>query len=308
MKLHKNIENLNLKNPLATIGMFDGVHKGHMEIIKTLKKTAREIGGESVVITFWPHPRMIFEGNNSVRLLTTMDEKASLMEKSDIDHLVIIPFNREFANLSYKKFVKNILVDKIKIKTIIVGYDHQFGKNREGNFEKLLELAKQYTFHVNKLDAQIVENEKVSSSLIREALQQGNIENANGFLGYAYHFTGYVVEGKKKGRSIGYPTANLILHEAYKLIPGKGVYAVKVKSGNNNYNGMMNIGYRPTIVEDNKQKTIEVHIFDYNKDLYGKELTVILDKKIRDEKKFDSIDELIQQLKKDEAEVRQYFS
>jgi riboflavin kinase / FMN adenylyltransferase len=305
LKVYKSIEGLNIKNPVATIGMFDGVHLGHREIIKSLIELARQNNGESVLLSFWPHPRMIFQGNNNLRLLTTIDEKAVLLEQSGIDHFVIVPFNRDFANISYKSFVKEYLVKKLKIKTIIMGYNHQFGKNREGNFEKLVELGRQFDFIVNKLDPQIVDNEKVSSSLIRNALQDGNIKLANRLLGYEYNFTGFVVEGNKNGRSIGFPTANLYIREPYKLIPGMGVYAVTVKMGPQLFKGMMNIGFRPTIAEDNKQKTVEVHLFDTEMDLYGKELTIFVRQKTRDEKQFQSLQSLKKQLSNDKAIIKQ---
>jgi riboflavin kinase / FMN adenylyltransferase len=197
------------------------------------------------------------------------------------------------------------LVKKLKIKTIIMGYNHQFGKNHEGNFEKLVELGRQFDFIVNKLDPQIVDNEKVSSSLIRNALQDGNIKLANRLLGYEYNFTGFVVEGNKNGRSIGFPTANLYIREPYKLIPGMGVYAVTVKMGPQLFKGMMNIGFRPTIAEDNKQKTVEVHLFDTEMDLYGKELTIFVRQKTRDEKQFQSLQSLKKQLSNDKAIIKQ---
>ena len=288
--------------------MFDGVHNGHKMIFSSLKDYAKKINGESIVLSFWPHPRMIFEGNASVRLLTTMDEKLNLLEKEEIDHFVLIPFNREFANISYKSFVKEILYKKLKINTIIIGFDHQFGKNREGDFNKLTELSKVYRFNVQKLDAQIIENEKVSSSIIRNSLNEGNIEMANKYLGYIYNFSGYVVEGKKNGRAIGYPTANLFIKEPYKLIPGSGVYAVTAIMEDKNFKGMMNIGYRPTIVEDNKQKSIEVHLFDINKDLYGKNITINVLKKVRNEEKFSSVETLKSQIKEDEVYIRKFLS
>lgn len=308
MIIHKSINNLNIKKPVVTIGMFDGVHNGHKMIFSSLKDYAKKINGESIVLSFWPHPRMIFEGNASVRLLTTMDEKLNLLEKEEIDHFVLIPFNREFANISYKSFVKEILYKKLKINTIIIGFDHQFGKNREGDFNKLTELSKVYRFNVQKLDAQIIENEKVSSSIIRNSLNEGNIEMANKYLGYIYNFSGYVVEGKKNGRAIGYPTANLFIKEPYKLIPGSGVYAVTAIMEDKNFKGMMNIGYRPTIVEDNKQKSIEVHLFDINKDLYGKNITINVLKKVRNEEKFSSVETLKSQIKEDEVYIRKFLS
>lgn len=307
MKVHKKIERLNIKNAVVTIGMFDGVHRGHKEIIQTLKKAAQKVNGETVLLSFWPHPRMIFEGDENIRLLSTMEEKVKLLEEAGIDHLVIIPFNRDFANITYKKFVRNYLVDMLNSKVVIIGYDHQFGKNREGNFDKLTELGKQYGFSVQKLDAQMVANENVSSSVARKALAKGDIELANDYLGYNYSFTGFVVEGKKNGRKIGYPTANIYMREPYKLIPGIGVYAVRVIIDEKLVPGMMNVGYRPTIIEDNKQKSIEVHIFDMKGDYYGKELTVYVKKKIREEEKFSSVDALVEQLKEDESVIRQYL-
>ncbi len=308
MRVFKSIENFEIKNPVVTIGMFDGVHKGHKEIIDTLKKSAKQLNGETVLLSFWPHPRMIFEGNKSVRLLSTMDEKVALLENAGIDNFVIIPFSREFANISYKHFVKEILVKQIKTNSVIIGYNHHFGKNREGNFEKLIYLGKKYGFNVEKLEEQMVENERVSSSVVRDALNQGKIETANKYLGYKYSFTGFVVKGNQNGIKLGYPTANIYMREPYKLIPGTGVYAVYATIDNKTYPGMMNIGFRPTIIEDNKQKSIEVHLFDFNDNLYGKEITVKLEQKTRDEQKFDSINQLKSQLKIDENMIRQIFS
>ena len=308
MRVYKNTDVVSINKPVATIGMFDGVHQGHKEILSLLKKKADEINGETVVISFWPHPRMIFEGNNSLRLLTTMDEKVYLLNKEQIKHFVILPFNRDFANIPYQEFVSDILVNKLKIHTLIVGYNHQFGKNREGNFDRLKDLSKKFNFNVQKLDPHLVNQEKVSSSIIRESLEIGNIDQANDYLGYDFNFTGFVVEGKRKGRGIGFPTANLFIREPYKLIPGTGVYAVKVKLAGEIYQGMMNIGYRPTIVEDNKQKSIEVNIFNINKDLYGKELTIFVLEKTRDEIKFGTIQELITQLHKDEEIIKKILN
>lgn len=287
---------------MVTIGTFDGVHLGHRKVIARLKEIAREHEGESVIFTFYPHPRLVTAPDETnLRLLTTLNEKKELFAQSGIDHLIVFPFTRAFSELSYTEFVEEILVKKMHTHCLVVGYDHRFGKNREGGFEYLQECAKRFGFEIEKLDALSVEKDHVSSTRIRKALEEGSIEKANRLLGYRFTLHGTVVEGKRMGRIIGFPTANIEASDPHKLIPGYGVYAVEVLISNKRYGGMLNIGSRPTFNKNADNRSIEVHIFDFSDDLYHKEITLVFAKKIRDEKKFSGIEALAEQLKKDKV-------
>ncbi len=300
MKIYHNLENFNAKNPVLTIGTFDGVHLGHQKVILKLNDFARKHQGESVIFTFHPHPRMVTSpGENNLRLLTTLDEKIRLFSKLDIDHLVIYPFTKIFSKLSYSDFVKKILVDKIKTHCLIVGYDHKFGKNREGGFEYLKECADQYGFKIEKLEALLIDSMNVSSTKIRTALQQGDIKTANRYLGYKFMLHGKVVEGRRIGRKIGFPTANIESSDEHKIIPGYGVYAVHISIENQQFGGMLNIGTRPTFNKNADNRSIEVHIFDFSGDIYNQEITLTFIDKIREEQKFVSVQALAEQLQKD---------
>lgn len=300
MKLHTNLNNFHAENPVVTIGTFDGIHLGHQKVILRLNEIAKKQKGESVIFTFYPHPRLVTSPNESnLRLLTTLKEKIKLFEKFGIDHLVVYPFNKEFSELTYSEFVKQILVDKMKTNCLVVGYDHKFGKNREGGFEYLKKCATQFNFKIERLDALSVDKENVSSTKVREALQIGNIKLANHFLGYHFTLHGTVVTGKQLGRKLGFPTANIEASDKHKIIPGYGVFAVKANVNDKNYNGMLNIGTRPTFNKNADNRSIEVNIFDFTDDIYGQELTLTFIDKIRDEQKFDSIEMLVEQLKKD---------
>lgn len=300
MKLHYNLDNFKAHKPVVTIGTFDGLHKGHQLVVNQLKQLANNIGGESVIFTFYPHPRVVTSPNeNNLRLLTTKEEKIKLFEKLGIDHLVIYPFNKAFSELSYAEFVKTILHEKIGTECLIVGYDHRFGKNREGGYEYLKKCAEQYNFNVIRTDALSVEAEKVSSTKIREALENGEIKKANDYLGYNFTLNGTVVDGKKLGRKLGFPTANIKASDKYKIIPGYGVYAVYAEIEGATFKGMLNIGMRPTFNTNADNRSTEVNIFNFTDDIYGKELTLHFIDKIRNEQKFDGIDTLIQQLKAD---------
>lgn len=300
MKVYHNINNFEAKNPVVTIGTFDGVHLGHQKVIARLKEFARKHDGESVIFTFHPHPRLVTSPNEgNLRLLTTIEEKKQLFEKSGIDHLVVYPFTKSFSELSYSSFVKNILVDKLKTRCLVVGYDHRFGKNREGSFEYLKECAKGYNFKIEKLDALLVDEVHVSSTHIRNALEDGDVEQANKFLGYRFTLHGTVVEGQRVGRKMGFPTANIEASDPNKLIPGYGVYAVEIILSGEKYGGMLNIGTRPTFNNNADNRSIEVHIFNFSGDIYNKEITLIFEAKIRDEKKFSGPEALVEQLKKD---------
>lgn len=309
MKLHRNLVHFKAQNPILTIGTFDGVHLGHQKIIDRLIYLARSLNGESVIFTFDPHPRkVVAPGETNLRILTTLDEKIELFEKSGIDHLIIYPFTPEFARLSYEQFVEQVLVQQVHTKYLVVGYDHKFGKNRQGDFEFLQESATRFGFQIEKLDVLLLNESNVSSTKIREAIQKGDLETANAFLGYPFMIHGKVVEGQKLGRQIQFPTANLETTDPDKIIPGFGVYAVKVKVAEKWHTAMLNIGTRPTVNTNADNRSIEAHIFDFNSDIYGAELEVEFHCKLRDEQKFSSIEALKEQLKKDKAETLNYFN
>ena len=289
----------------VTIGTFDGVHFGHQKIIEKLVLEAKKEGKKSVVLTFFPHPRMVLQKEASIELINTIEERAKLLEKTGLDYLIIHPFSKEFSRTTALEFVRDFLVNQLNISKLIIGYDHHFGKNREGNIKQLTEYSQLYDFTVEEIPAQDIDDVSVSSTKIRRALHAGNLKTANNYLGYNFMINGVVVNGKQLGGKIGYPTANIDVKESYKLIPKTGVYVVKSEIDNETIYGMMNIGNRPTL--DGKHQTIEVHFFDFNKDLYHQSLTVELIYFLRDEHKFDSIDSLIHQLKIDENTTRNYI-
>jgi len=298
--IHYNLDNFVAVNPVVTIGTFDGVHLGHREVISELKRISTLSEGDSVVFTFDPHPRIVIAPQeDSLRLLSTQKEKINLMEKIGIDHLVIYPFTREFSKLSYNEFVENILVGKMNIASLVVGYDHRFGQGRKGDFNSLELLSNELNFKVEQLSELLVDNKVVSSTKIRLALEAGDILKANHFLGYRYTLSGKVIEGKQLGRKLGFPTANIETLDNHKLVPGDGVYAVFVQTGGEIYKGMLNIGIRPTVNYNADHKSIEVHIFDFESDIYNSEITLYFVLKIRDEQKFDGIVALQEQLVKD---------
>ena len=302
MKLYTNLDHFKATKPVVTIGTFDGVHLGHQKVILRLQQFARHHNGETVIFTFHTHPRLVTAPNETnLRLLTTLNEKISLFEKYGIDHLVIYLFDKSFSELSYSEFVEKILVDKIGTHCLVVGYDHKFGKNREGGFDYLKNCAAKYNFEIEKLDALLVEEDSVSSTKIRDALQNGEIEKANQYLGYQFTLHGTVVIGKQMGRKLGFPTANIEASDKHKIIPGYGVYAVKVELNGVDYNGMLNIGTRPTFNNNADNRSIEVNIFDFEGDIYGKEITLEFVGKIRDEQKFENIEMLVNQLVKDKV-------
>lgn len=294
------------KNPVVTIGTFDGVHKGHQKIIAQLKKEAEAINGETVIITFLQHPRNVVASNNPVQLLNDLEEKITLLEKEKIDNLVIVDFDEKFYSQSAQEYVEHFLVQKIHPACIIIGYDHKFGKDRSGNYLMLETYGKKYGFAVKEICAEMVKDATVSSTKIRNAIVEGLIENANELLGYHYFFSGKIVEGNKLGRTIGFPTANIEVKNLYKLIPANGVYAVYVylnKDKSNRLKGMMNIGFRPTV--GGTKRTIEVNIFDFDRDIYNEEITVEVIKFLRTEQKFSGIDALKAQLAKDKITARE---
>lgn len=285
------------KKNIITIGTFDGVHLGHKSILEKMKNATQNNQYESLVLTFFPHPRMVLQQDSSIKLLNTIDEKATLLEKFGIDNLIIHPFDEAFSNLSAEEFVKDVLVDKLNIHKIIIGHDHRFGKNRTADINDLIAFGKKYSFEVEQINAHEIDEIAISSTKIRKALIEGNIKLANQYLGYSYYISGKVVEGKKIGRTIGYPTANIQINENYKLLPKNGVYVVSSEIDNVLYFGMMNIGKNPTIGENDQ--SIEVHFFNLNEDIYNKNLQILILEHIREEQKFNSLSELQAQLDKD---------
>lgn len=304
MKIWREISAFNARNPVVTIGIFDGVHRGHLFLLEEIMKKAKEEDGESVVVTLWPHPRLVLNTHpEKLRYLTSIEEKILLLKNAKLDHLVIIPFNREFANLSSCEFIEEYLVKRLNIKRLIVGFNHKFGKNREGDFDNLKSCADKYGFEVEKLPPVEIDGEKLSSSIIRNLILEGKLQKANKFLGYDFFLRGKVIEGDRIGRKIGFPTANIQPEDEHKLIPRPGVYAVQVETESNMYNGMLNIGYRPTINSEIKRKSIEVHLFDFSGDIYSSEVTVLFRSFMREEKKFESLDQLQDQLNRDKQKA-----
>jgi riboflavin kinase / FMN adenylyltransferase len=300
MKIYEGLSNLpNIPNPVVTSGTFDGVHLGHQKILIRIKESARQLKGETVLITFWPHPRLVlYPEQHNLRLLSTFEEKTQLLEQFGVDHLITIPFTHEFSQMSSREFIEKVLVEKIKTKKLIIGYDHRFGKNREGSFEYLQANSAEFGFEMEEISRQEVDEIGVSSTKIRKALEEGDLETATGYLGRPYELTGIVVKGKQIGRSIGFPTANIQIQTDYKLIPKEGVYAVEAEIDKISYRAMLNIGMRPTV--DGNQQTIEAHLFDYEGDLYEKQLTVKLKYFLREEQKFENIEALKAQLIRDQ--------
>ncbi len=297
----KTFHGLNQFNPnsktIITIGTFDGVHIGHQKVIKKLLKCARKKEQPSVLLSFFPHPRMVLQKETGIKLLNTIEEREELLAKTGLENLVILPFNRAFSRLTALEFVREILVNTLNVSRLLIGYDHQFGKNREGNFEQLSEYGHTYGFKVDKIAALDIDSIAISSTKIRKALETGNIETANTYLGYEYMISGTVVQGNNLGEKIGYPTANLHVKETYKLIPKTGAYVSKAFLNKRWVYGMTNIGYRPTL--DGKHQTIETHFFDFNDDLYDQKIRIHLLAYLRDEQKFASIPLLKEQLLND---------
>ncbi|HEY0667578.1 MAG TPA: bifunctional riboflavin kinase/FAD synthetase [Sphingobacteriaceae bacterium] len=327
MKIYHHINEFKaIKNAVVTIGTFDGVHVGHQKILARLKELAQEIEGESVILTFFPHPRMILHPEDlDLKLITTMAEKAVLLEQAGIDHLIITPFTRDFSNLTPEDYIKHVLVEKIGTKKIVIGYDHHFGKDRQGSLNDLQQFSRMYDFEVEEIPEQDVNDVAVSSTQIRSALLSGDIATANEFLGYSYTLTGRVVRGDQLGRTLGYPTANLFVEETYKLIPGDGIYAMLIemvgksevrspKSGVGRLEtgvgrlktqdlkkGMGYIGSRPTI--NGMTRNIEVNIFDFNEDIYNEKITLHFLEFVRHDEKFSSLEDLKTQLAKDKIKT-----
>lgn len=294
------------KKTIVTLGTFDGMHIGHQAILNKLKLQKKIYGYQTLVLTFFPHPRMVLKTDHQISLLNTIDERVKLIDQFGIDHLVVQEFTQDFANLSAEEFVKTVLVDQFNIGKIIIGYDHRFGKNRSADIHDLIEFGKKYHFDVEQISAEELNDVSVSSTKIRNALNVGNVALAKTYLGYPYMVSGKVVSGKQLGRTIGYPTANIQVAEDYKLIPAIGVYVVGVTVKDNDFYGMLSVGTNPTV--GGTEKTVEVYIFDFNDTIYDEEITVRFLTKIRDEEHFGSIDLLIEALKNDEVFSRDFLS
>ncbi len=303
MRIYHHIDEFTrLDNAVVTIGTFDGVHTGHRKIIADLKQLAAETNGETVLLTFFPHPRMILHPEDeSIKMINTIGEKAEMLEELGIDHLIITPFSRDFSNQSAEEYIRDVLVNKIGTKKIVIGYDHRFGKDRQGGLSDLQRLGPAFGFDVIEIPEQDIYEVAVSSTRIREALLNGAIELANTFLSYPFFITGRVVRGDQIGRTIGYPTANIVISEKYKLIPVDGIFAVKVKIDGESYGGMAYIGTRPTI--NGVRRNIEVNIFNFDREIYNQEIRMEFYNFVRDDMKFDSLDALKDQIRKDKLDV-----
>jgi riboflavin kinase/FMN adenylyltransferase len=304
LKVFNDIAQITVRNPVVTIGIFDGVHQGHVEILRKIRKLAGIYEGESVVITLWPHPRFVLQPENKeLRLLTSLDEKIELIGKQGIDQVLILPFTKGLSNIPYDLFIKDYIVGKIGARHVVVGFNHHFGKDRKGTFESLQKSAKQYNIHAERLEPVIQDDTRISSSGIRHMLEEGRITAANKALGYPYFLKGTVVHGKKLGRTLGFPTANIQPLEPLKLIPRTGIYATRVNVEGKEYQGMLSIGYRPTVETEKHERTIEVNIFDFDADIYEKPIQIIFADWLRNEIKFNSIQELRDQIATDKIEV-----
>lgn len=306
MKIFNTIQEFqSKKQTISTLGTFDGVHLGHGKIIKRLIENASDEKFESLVLTFFPHPRMVLQNDGSIKLLNTIEERAVLLEKAGLDNLIIHPFDQKFSQMEAEEFVKTILVDQFHIKKIIIGHDHRFGRNRSADINDLIAFGKIYNFEVEQISAEEIDAVSISSTKIRKALDSGNITLANEYLGYNYFLTGKVIRGKQLGRTINFPTANIKIEEEYKLIPQNGVYIVKSFIDEKLVYGMMNIGTNPTV--DGKQQSIEVHYLDFDGDLYDKKIVVELLQRIRSEEKFPSFDALKLQLENDRNTAKDFI-
>lgn len=290
---------------IVTIGTFDGVHVGHRKIIKRLIDAANQTNSKSTLLTFFPHPRMVLQQNSDLKLINTLEEKKKILAQTDLDNLIIQPFTLEFSRLRAENYVKDILVDQLNAKKIIIGYDHRFGRNRTANIDDLRDFGKKYNFSVEEISKQDIDEVAVSSTKIRNALNQGDIELANSYLTQAFQLTGEIVRGKGLGKELGYPTANLKIKEDYKLIPREGVYVVQSEIDEKLYFGLMNIGTNPTF--DEVDQSIETYFFDLNKDLYNQKISIQLLKRLRDEQKFDGPNQLIEAMNKDKEQALNYI-
>jgi riboflavin kinase/FMN adenylyltransferase len=307
LKLFHSINDFHsTKKTILTLGTFDGVHIGHKKILERINQNTENGKYESLVLTFFPHPRMVLQEKSEIKLLNTISEKSKLLEETGIENLVIHPFNESFSRLTAEEFVHSILVDQFHIQKIIIGHDHRFGRNRTANIDDLIAFGAEYGFEVEQISAQEIQDVSVSSTKIRKALNEGNMKLANDYLGYNYFLTGEVVKGKQLGRTIGFPTANIQIEEDYKLIPKNGVYVAKALIGQKEVFGMMNIGFNPTV--SGEKQTIEVNLFDFDADIYGEKIEVSLLHYLRDEQKFGSVDLLKAQLNQDKINALAFIS
>lgn len=308
MRIFRNLDALpSFNNSVITIGTFDGVHVGHQKILTRIKQLAETCGGESIIITFHPHPRLVINPqDDTLRLLNTIDEKTALLEKFGVQNVVIVPFSRDFSEQSADDYIRKFLVSNFSPKWIVIGYDHKFGKNRTGDYHLLEKLKSELGYSLEEITKETLEHIDISSTKIRQALNEGQINLANELLGYRYTLQGTVVRGFQRGRELGYPTANLQINDEHKLIPCTGIYAVRVMVNGIAHQGMMSIGYNPTF--NGSTKTIEVNILDFDQDLYGTTLTVEFVEYLRGELKFESVELLIEAIKKDEAKTREVFA
>lgn len=304
MKIHYDIDQLpGFKNAVITIGTFDGVHMGHRQLIQKLKEEAAKIGGETVIITFHPHPRKVVSSTIlGIRLINTLDEKIGLLEELGIDHVVVVPFTEAFANQPAEDYIKEFLIDRFHPHTIIIGYDHRFGRDRLGDYRLLEKYADELGYHLKEIPKHILDNISISSTNIREAILHGDIITAETLLGYQFFFSGTVVDGDKLGRKLGYPTANLKIKDEEKLVPGNGIYAVyaELADETTRLKGMMSIGFRPTV--DGKKRVIEVNLFDFDREIYGETLKVYVKKYLREEVKFNNLEDLVKQIDQDKVD------
>lgn len=307
MKIYNHFSEFKkLKNAVVTIGTFDGVHYGHQKIIRRLCELAKSTCGESVILTFFPHPRLIIDPeNHHLKMINTIEEKGKILASLGVDHLIITPFTRDFSNLSPAEYIQQILIDTIGVKSLIVGYDHRFGKDRQGGMADLQEFASIYGFAIEEIPEQDINDVAVSSTKIRTALLEGDVALASSYLGYNFSIHGRVIKGDKIGRTIGFPTANIFVEETYKLIPSDGIYAVTVELNDTTYKGMAYIGQRPTI--NGMTRNIEVNIFDFNKEIYGQSITMNFLKFLRHDLKFTGLEALKDQLHKDKLSTLKFF-
>ncbi len=303
MKIYHHIDEFKpIKNAVVTIGTFDGVHLGHRKILSKIKELADAINGKTVILTFFPHPRMILHPEDqSIKMINTINEKAALLEQLGVDHLIITPFSRDFSNQTAEEYIQKVLVDQIGTKKIVIGYDHRFGKDRQGGLAELQHFGPVYGFEVVEIPEQDIHDVAVSSTRIRKALLNAEIDLANEFLGYPFFVTGKVTRGDQIGRTMGYPTANILIEETYKLIPADGIFSVKVQVNGQEYKGMGYIGHRPTI--SGMTRNIEVNIFDFNQDIYTQDIRMEFFHFVRGDIKFESLEQLKQQLDKDKTDV-----
>lgn len=308
MKVYSSIDDFpGIPNAVVTIGTFDGVHSGHQQIIHRLVSLAKETKGETVLLTFFPHPRMVLQPeDNDLKMITTMNEKEELLRNFGIDHLIVQPFSKKFSRISATEFVRDVLIKKIGTKTLVIGYDHHFGRNREGSYKDLEEMAPIYKFRLEEIHEQMINHIAVSSTKIRTALLEGDIATANSLLGHDFSIEGKVIRGDQRGREFGFPTANMNIPEAYKLIPADGIYAAKINYEEKMFNGMLYIGNRPAL--DGKARSIEVNIFDFDKNIYDKNLKVFFKGRIRNDMKFDSIEQLKEMMVEDKIHATKILS